>query len=122
MSLRLSQVPGILLNSRDNSGSTAVMYAVDFNRPQYTGQCVEKLRALTGVDWNAVEEDGYSAIMMAVYHGFVDVVEALLPVSTLDLNITASDGFSVAHIAVESHHVDSIRILKLLSEDGRVDW
>ena len=118
MSLRLSKVPGIDPNSRDNSGLTAVMYAVVGNKPQ----CVEKLWTLTGVDWNVVGAGGYSAIMLAVYQGHVGVVEALLPVSSLDLNLTDSWGFSVAHLAVESKHVDSVRILQLLCEDGRVDW
>ena len=94
------------------------MWAVDRNHPQ----CVEKLRAIAGVDWNVVTKKGISAIMAAVYLGYTGVVEALLPVSTLDLNLTTSDGVSVAHLAVRSDHGNSVRILKLLCDDGRVDW
>ena len=115
---RLSQVPGINLNPREDSiGATALMIAVDNNNLQ----CVEKLRAMAGVDWNAVEMNGYSAIMRAVVKGNVDAVEALLSVSTLDLNITASNGVSLAHLAVVSP-VNSLRILQLLCQDGRVVW
>ena len=116
MVVRLCQVPGILLNSQDNQGLTALMFAVN------SVQCIEKLRAITGVDWNAVDKEGYSAIMVAVYLGNVGVVEALLPVSTLDLNIKISGGVSVAHIAVVSNEVNAQRILELLCKDGRVDW
>ena len=117
---KLCQAPGINLNSGTNTGKTAVMYAVDNNNPQ----CVEKLRAVagSGVDWNAVEEDGFTAVMLAVEEGYVGVLEALLPVSSLDLNIIAKNGLSVAHIAVRSDKVNSLRILELLCQDDRVDW
>ena len=66
--------------------------------------------------------NGLSAIMLAVSLGHVGVVEALLPVSTLDLTIIDSDGYSVAHKAVMSEEVNSLGILELLCQDGRVDW
>ena len=119
---RLCKVPGINLNARHHLlGHTALMYAV----VQDNVQCIEKLRAISGVDWNAVTGLGYSAAMLGVQRGHVGVVEALLLVSSLDLNMTNQGGFSVAHIVVESDQVDYrryLRILQLLCQDGRVDW
>ena len=114
---KLCQVPGINLNYRDIKGFTALMCAVATNHVQ----CVEKFRAINGVDWDALKH-GLSAIMVAVKWGHVGVVEALLPVSSLNLNIKTSAGFSVAHYAVASDKVNSLRILELLCQDERVDW
>ena len=118
MVARLCREPGILLNSRDDWGNSALMWAAFGNKTQ----CVEKLRAIAGVDWNAVDKNGFSAVLMAVTLGHVGVLEALLPVSGLDLNILNKAGFSVAHRAVKSSKANSLRILQLLCEDGRVDW
>ena len=60
--------------------------------------------------------------MIAVAEGHVGVLEALLPVSSLDLNITDKYGWSAAHKAVDSDEGNSLRILELLCQDGRVDW
>lgn len=117
---KLCQVPGLNLNARSNGGYTAVMCAVGHNEVR----CVEKIRAIAGadVDWNAMHHGFSAAVMMAVVMGYVGVVEALLPVSSLDLNLANNIGFSVAHLAVSSDKVNSLRILELLCQDGRVDW
>ena len=47
-------------------------------------------------------------------------MEVLLPVSSL--SITNTDGDTVAHLAVKSTKADSLRILQLLCQEGRVDW
>ena len=116
---KLCQAPGINLNTGENEGYTALMIAVSGNKPQ----CVEKFRAIAGagIDWNA-GKDGYSAVMFAVAMGHVGVVEALLPISNLDLSLTGNNGCSVAHIAVKSDKENSLRILQLLCQDGRVNW
>lgn len=85
-------------------------------------QCIEKLRAVAGVDWNAVTGIGYTALMLAVQRGFVDVVEALLLVPGLDLNMTNHGGLSATLIAVNSDEENSLKILELLCQDGRVNW
>jgi len=116
---RLCQVPGILLNARHHIlGHTALMCAAAENNVQ----CIEKLRAVAGVDWNVVTGLGYSALMLAIQRGHFGAVEALLPVSSLDLNWYSRAGLSAALIAVQSDHVDALKILQLLCQDGRVNW
>ena len=115
----LCQVPGIQLNARHHIlGHTALMCAAAENNVQ----CIEKLRAVAGVDWNVVTGLGYSALMLAIQRGHFGVVEALLPVSSLDLNWYSRAGLSAALIAVQSDHVDALKILQLLCQDGRVNW
>ena len=123
---RLCQVPGINLNSRDGTrvNCTALLFAVTsltVSDSLNHLQCVEKLRAVTGVDWDAVDSVfGFSGIMAAVYLGHTGIVETLLPVSNLSL--TNTDGDTVAHLAVKSTQAVALRILQLLCQDGRVDW
>ena len=120
---RLCQVPGINLNSRDDTWVkfTALLFAVTVSDSLNHLQCVEKLRAVTGVDWDAVDSYfGFSAIMAAVHLGFTGIVETLLPVSNLSL--TNTDGDTVAHLAVKSTKAVALRILQVLCQDGRVDW
>ena len=115
---RLCQVPGIDINYQDDSRleNTALMHAVAHNNLQ----CVEKLRAVTGLNWDVEDSFGHSALMVAVVLGHTGIVETLLPVCSL--SITNTDGNTVTHLAVKSTKAVALRILQVLCQDGRVDW
>ena len=113
---------GIDPNIRDERGQTALYYAVWNNKPW----CVEILRTLPNVDWNAQSNDGnYSGsypLIAAVKYGYADVLQILLSVPHLDLSVTDGRGHNVAQIAVEENGGERQRCVEILSRDRRVDW
>ena len=118
---RLSQVPGIQYNCRNESGHTALHLAVLSNR----AGCVEVLRgAGVSVDWNLRDNFGRTPLTMAVHRGYPDILQTILsvPDPQLDLSVTDIIGRDVARIAVMNNKVDVLRCVELLSQDRRVNW
>ena len=77
------------------------------------------------MDWNLREGIGNeSPITRAVSRGAADILETILTVPSppLDLEVMDSCGRGLAQLAVETGEGESERCVRLLSEDGRVDW
>ena len=118
---RLTQVPDIHLNSRDEDGRTALLCAVFRNNPA----CVSVLRSTAGVDWNARSDGGFTPLTVAVYWGDAECLQIILsvPEPLLDLSVTDLGGRNIAQLAVAGplNYGDKQRCLELLSGDRRVD-
>lgn len=63
-----------------------------------------------GVDVNASNELGVTALMVAAYYGRLEMVRALIN-HRADVNLKDSDGFTAAMLADHSGHQDIVRIL-----------
>ena len=70
------------------------------------------------LDFNAKNNDGSTALMLASHNGHLDVVEALLADSRIHVNIKNNDGDTALMLASLNGHLD---IVKLLLADPRVD-
>ena len=65
-----------------------------------------------GADLNALDEHGYTPLMVAVKHyGNDKIVESLICDYNCDVNVRASNGYSLLHIAAANNLLSQIRIL-----------
>lgn len=122
MVLRLLQTGRIELNCADESGWTAIHYAVLWDH----SACLEVLRGATGLDWNVRDRRGRSPLLLAAGLGRVDAMEWFLslPHELLDLTESDRDGKNCTWLAVENKGLlaDPLGCVQLLSQDCRVDW
>lgn len=72
------------------------------------GQLIELLAR--GADVNAGNQAGVTALMLAAYHGRLEMVRALTDHGA-DVNAIDKDGFSAAMLAQHSHREDIVRLL-----------
>src|SRR5215831_1664728 len=72
------------------------------------GQLIELLAR--GADVNASNDAGATALMLAAYHGRLEMVRALTDHGA-DLNVVDRDGFTAAMLANHSGHQNIVRIL-----------
>lgn len=104
---KLLRVDGVGLNCRSVDGRTALHYAVWENNPV----CVEVLREQPELYCDC------SVVAMAAAWGRADCLEVILSLPELCLDK------EVAWLAVRNtSRGDPVRSVRLLSEDGRVDW
>jgi len=67
-----------------------------------------------GIDVNARDRYGQTALMLAAHAGYYEIVEALIA-SQADLNITAKFGLNALMLALIAGHAD---VAKLLAKSG----
>lgn len=72
------------------------------------GQLIELLAR--GADVNASNQAGVTALMLAAYHGRLEMVRALTDHGA-DVNAIDRDGFTAATLAQHSHREDIVRLL-----------
>jgi Ankyrin repeats (3 copies) len=72
------------------------------------GQLIELLAR--GADVNASNQAGVTALMLAAFHGRLEMVRALTDHGA-DVNTTDRDGFTAAMLAQHSHREDIVRLL-----------
>src|SRR5215831_9819149 len=72
------------------------------------GQLIELLAR--GADVNGSNQAGVTALMLAAYHGKLEMVRALTDHGA-DVNATDRDGFTAAMLAHHSHREDIVRLL-----------
>jgi ankyrin repeat protein len=72
------------------------------------GQLIELLAR--GADVNASNQAGVTALMLAAFHGRLEMVRALTDHGA-DVNATDRDGFTAAMLAQHSHREDIVRLL-----------
>lgn len=70
-------------------------------------ECVRVLLAIVGVDINAVDQKGCTALFRAIRH--LEILRLLLKKSELNLYHTNKKGFTVFHKAADCH--ESLRLL-----------
>ena len=76
-----------------------------------TGQIAELIELLArGADVNASNRAGVTALMLAAYHGRLEMVRALTDHGA-DVNAIDKDGFSAVMLAEHSHREDIVRLL-----------
>ncbi len=82
---------------------------------------VETARQLlrSGVDVNARDRHGQTALMLAAHRGYREMVEALVE-GGADLNLTAKYNLSALMLAVTAGHVGVARLLVRAGADLRV--
>ncbi len=80
-------------------------------------QAVDKLLK-RGVDVNAADDYGYTALMIAAKNDHTEVVAELLA-RRADVDLARSDGYTALMIASRNGHAETVSAL--LSHDG-VDW
>jgi hypothetical protein len=65
-----------------------------------------------GADINSVNEDGFTALMLAARNGHLETVEALLEVPKIDTNKKNSYGSNAMHYAAMYAHRDVVQFLR----------
>ncbi|KAJ1475668.1 ankyrin repeat-containing domain protein, partial [Baffinella frigidus] len=70
-----------------------------------------------GADINSVNEDGFTALMLASRNGHLEAVEALLEVPKIDTNKKNSYGSNAMHYAAMYAHREVVQALR---RKGRV--
>ncbi len=83
-----------LLESKDDSGNTAVQWAIKKNKPVYLKMLLEK-----SADPNTVNHEGVHALHSAVDIGNEELLDLLL-LHSADVNVTDANGQTAAHYAV----------------------
>ena len=106
----LLKVPGIDVNSIDNSGVTPLHAAVVGNHLE----CVEELLSVADIEVNqAIHKDGRTALCIAASFGFCGCTRALLKAENIRVNQTAHDGQTALHFAAGWGQIESLRALLL---------
>jgi ankyrin repeat protein len=77
----------------------------------------QRLRA--GVDVNARDRHGQTALMLAAHRGYRDMVETLVE-GGADLNVTAKYNLSALMLAITAGHVEVARVLARAGADLRI--
>ena len=117
---KLLQVEGLSLNCRDILGWTALHWAVWRDHTS----CVQLLGDTAGLDWNLQDEDGFSAVSVAVHCGRTDSLQLLLaaPHHQVDLAVLDSGGNSLVSLALENTGKgDPLKCLQLLCQEERLE-
>jgi hypothetical protein len=112
---------GTDVNSRDNLGSTALMFAALSGNVEICKFLLEKK-----ADINAKNNDGVTALMFASTQGFLPVVEFLVEKGA-DINVADKDGRSALSYAKADgrEHVEKFLVSKGGKEPpdlGTMDW
>lgn len=102
------------IENTDNNGKTALMYAVE-NKNDDVLQYLLK----TGANFNAVDKNQNTPIMLAVINGNELAVKRLGTQTRIDWNAKNIDGDTVFMLAVKNKNVSILRIL--LTENTTID-
>ncbi len=77
---------GIDLNSEDDTGNTALMYAVKYGNTKKAPEIV-KMLIKEGADPNKQNKSGSTALLLAVVKGYTEIAKMLTEAKGADLNI-----------------------------------
>jgi len=103
----IKEDPNMDINVRDDSGRTALDYAViDGYLP-----VLYHLLSRPGLKVNAQDDAGSTALHLAVSHGYVAGVEALLTHGNINVNAQDKHGRTPLHLAVEMGDLTSTKAL-----------
>jgi len=83
----LLAVPGIDVNAKDKNGTTALVYALEFNYPE----TLKILLKAPGVNANIQNEFGGTFLMRAALSGHTEIVKVLLAVPGINLELKTKD-------------------------------
>ena len=74
-----------------------------------------------GADINAVNEDGYTALMLAARNGHLETVQALMEVPGIDTNKKNNYGSNAMHYAAMYAHREVVQALDSARKQGDFD-
>ncbi|KAG8283508.1 KN motif and ankyrin repeat domain [Homalodisca vitripennis] len=98
------------INQTNAAGYTCIMLvSLAQVRSETHRQVVRRLFQMADVNIRA-KQHGQTALMLAVSHGRLDMVELLLQ-SGADMNIQDEDGSTALMCAAEHHHIEIVRLL-----------
>jgi uncharacterized protein len=106
----LTEVPSININAVTSYNRSALAVAVVANRHSV----VNVLLAL-GADKNMLDRNGWTPLMHAVGHGYLDITSALLDAGA-DIHIKNRKGWSAKSIAKQTGHLVLVRLLSIVDE------
>lgn len=114
VALRILEVPGVDVETRDSKGCTPLMRACaddEFHDEFYEVVC--RILEVPGVDVNARDEEGWTPLMFACYGRFSGAAFRILEVPGMDVNVRNKEGWTPLMFADHYQKPDiAVRILE----------
>lgn len=99
-------------NVRDSEENTPLMLAIRLNEFDF----VKRFLAVPGIDVNAKNTIGWTALHLASEKGDVETLKALLENPEIDVNAQDNYGSTALHLVSEKGHVEALKALLTVPE------
>ncbi|KAH6902522.1 ankyrin repeat-containing domain protein [Coprinopsis sp. MPI-PUGE-AT-0042] len=103
-------LPDTDVNLRNRIGRSALMHAIEeghIERPQL----LQVLLKGPGIDLNAVDDAGWTALILACYWGYLEAVKLLLESPSIDINAADTRGRTALIHATSEGHLEVVKLL-----------
>ena len=102
----LLSAPHININSKNTSGSTALMVAIENTRDEVVKALINK-----GANVNAADNKGWTPLLFAAQEGYLKIVQALLSAPEIDINARKPSVGTALMVAVDNGKDDVVKAL-----------
>jgi ankyrin repeat protein len=115
LELVIGECKGVL-DKKDANNKTALLVAVEKNNKDMT-----ELLIAHGANVNVQNDDGDTALHLAVDNNYLDLVRLLVNVNGIDFDVRNNDGDIVLHSAVEGDDIVTIELLLTKGANVKVE-